>query len=530
MKATLSNENINLACEQAGDYMTQKKAESREVLRTKFNLEEVLLKYQEKFGEETVFKMDCFSWPTRIMVFLTIHGPSFDPFAETEFVSEEDQMMHNALVRMGNVPSWSYRFGNNTVVFVQKKRQASDLFRILAAIIAAVICGFILRSLPDNIRITASDGIISPLMNTYIGFLNAVASPMIFLSILWSICSIGDTATFSILGKKLMIKFMLYLVIVTAIAGLLSMPFFSLNRGVTDELAGSRNFSVLYLMTLDIIPNNLFTPFTNGNTLQVLFLGILFGVFMLVFRESTGAVTVLVEQLNTIVNGIMTFLSSLIPFFIFGSLCTIIAASEFSALAIGAKFFFISLAGCVFNALLHTAVTCIRTHMTPLALWKKVFSTFIISITTASSVAGFQDNINTCINKLGISKKLTYFGLPFGIVMYKPGVSLLFLFGAICMAEKYGITISTAWIITAVLICVVLSTATPPIPGGIAASFSILFSQLGLPTNELAVILSLTTILDFVVTAVGMFVIQCVLLITSTQVDLSNDEKEVQNG
>lgn len=530
MKATLSNENINLACEQAGDYLTKKKADSRDVLRTKFDLEEVLLKYQVKFGEEAGFRMECFSSLARIMVFLRIHGPSFDPFEQTEFVNEEDQAMHNALVRMGNVPSWNYRFGNNTVVFVQRKKQTSDLIRILTAIIAAVICGFILRSLPDHIRLTATESIISPLTNKYIIFLNAVASPMIFLSILWSISGIGDTDTFSILGKKLMIKFMVFLVIVTTLAWLLSLPFFSLNRGVSEEVAGSRNFNVLYQMILDIIPNNLFTPFTDGNTLQILFLGILIGVFMLFFGDSIGAVSVLIEQLNTIVNGIMTFLSSLIPFFIFGSICTIIADSEFSALAVGAKFFFISLAGCVLNALLHTAVTCIYTHMSPLTLWKKVFSTFIISITTASSAAGFQDNVNTCINKLGISKKLTYFGLPFGIVMYKPDVSLLFLFGATCMAEKYGITVSTAWIVTAILICVVLSTATPPIPGGISASFAILFSQLGLPTNELAVILSLTTILDFVATAIGMFVIQCVLLITSKEVKISNDEIEVQKG
>ena len=63
--------------------------------------------------------------------------------------------------------------------------------------------------------------------------------------------------------------------------------------------------------------------------------------------------------------------------------------------------------------------------------------------------------------------------------------------------------------------CIVLSAAAPHVPGGMSASFTILFAQLGLPAASIAIILSLTSILDFLVTGTNIFSGQCLLRMTS---------------
>lgn len=146
-------------------------------------------------------------------------------------------------------------------------------------------------------------------------------------------------------------------------------------------------------------------------------------------------------------------------------------------------------------------------------------STFIISITTASSSAAFADNIKTCTEKLGVSHRLANFGVPFGQILYKPGVSVLFWFAAVSAAESGGVEVSTVWIVTAVAICIILSAAAPPVPGGMTANFTILFTQLALPSADLAVILSLTSLLDFVVTATNIYSGQCVLAVVSRSLE-----------
>ena len=54
-----------------------------------------------------------------------------------------------------------------------------------------------------------------------------------------------------------------------------------------------------------------------------------------------------------------------------------------------------------------------------------------------------------------------------------------------------------------------------------SASFTILFSQLGVPLEKLAVIISLTAVLDFIVTATNIFSEQCILAIVNREIDYS---------
>lgn len=110
----------------------------------------------------------------------------------------------------------------------------------------------------------------------------------------------------------------------------------------------------------------------------------------------------------------MGFISKLVPVFVFGSLFNIIASSDFSSLAAGGKFFAGTLAGCILLILFHTVLTCAKMCITPLDLWKRTFSTFIIAVSTASSSAAFAENKKTCTEKLGISHRLAYFGFRSG--------------------------------------------------------------------------------------------------------------------
>ena len=90
----------------------------------------------------------------------------------------------------------------------------------------------------------------------------------------------------------------------------------------------SSNFSTVYKMLLDVVPDNLFTPFTEGNTLQILFIGIITGIMLLIFGEKTRTTANLIEQLQTIVNGIMLFINRLLPLFIFGNIFNMVISQK----------------------------------------------------------------------------------------------------------------------------------------------------------------------------------------------------------
>lgn len=89
---------------------------------------------------------------------------------------------------------------------------------------------------------------------------------------------------------------------------------------------------------------------------------------------------------------------------------------------------------------------------------------------------------------------------------------LLFLCAAFGMAENYGVAITPVWMLTAFIISIVLAIAAPPVPGAALTCYTILFIQLGIPSEAVAVVITLNVILEFVTTAVNLFCLQTELV------------------
>ena len=79
-------------------------------------------------------------------------------------------------------------------------------------------------------------------------------------------------------------------------------------------------------------------------------------------------------------------------------------------------------------------------------------------------------------------------------------------------ADKYGVHCSVTWIAIAVFISAVVAIATPPIPGGGTVAYSILFLQLGIPKEALAIALALDVLADFLITAFDVLVLPMTLI------------------
>ena len=73
----------------------------------------------------------------------------------------------------------------------------------------------------------------------------------------------------------------------------------------------------LYQMVLNIIPGNIISPFRTGNALQIIFLACICGAGTLVLGDSVSGMAKIVSQINTLIQLLMTYISKLIPLFVF---------------------------------------------------------------------------------------------------------------------------------------------------------------------------------------------------------------------
>lgn len=254
-------------------------------------------------------------------------------------------------------------------------------------------------------------------------------------------------------------------------------------------------------MIYDIVPSNLFEPFITGNTLQLIFIAVMVGISMVMLSSSVNAIFHLVEQLSSIVQMMMTGLSSLLPVLVFFLLTGMISNGNIRTLLDSWQMVSVISLMLIPYYILNIFRIAIFKKISPVLLFKKALPTFLIALTTASSSAAFSTNIQDSHLKLEVDKKLTEFGTPLGQVLFMPGfVALLYGLSA-GFAKSYGIPITVPWVISAFITCLLVSFAIPPIPGGAMLGFTIVFAQLGIPMEVMGIALAINVITDFPCTA-----------------------------
>jgi len=306
----------------------------------------------------------------------------------------------------------------------------------------------------------------------------------------------------------MILGFLLMSFLLALLAGAAMLPFFPL----TGSGGSSFDFSQLLQMVLDIVPGNFFTPFTQANPLQIIFVAVVIGLAMLVLGSKVSSVASFVEQSNSVIQLIMEAVSGMIPFFVFGSIFNMILSGSFSTLLQSSKLLPIMLLGHVLVCAVYLLLVCVRKRVSLPIFVKKVAPTFLIGLSTASSAAAYSTNVECCEKQLGIDRQIINFGIPLGQVVFMPGAAVIFLAAGLCMAEVYGVPISPTWLISALLITVVLAVAAPPVPGGGLTCYTMLFLQLNIPAEAVAITIALNVILEFFGTAVNLFCLQAELV------------------
>lgn len=195
-KYRLSGENIDAASEKIEKHLVSFSVDKRNVLRFRLMFEEILLNYRDRFCEETEFTLRCEKRFSRPRIVIAVAGENLEPFAMSENDGEySSETLLGMLANMGLAPSHRYTNGENIITLTpEKKKRGSSAIWLLAAIVLAVAAGLLCSMLPESVSEFLPVKVVNPVSEKMMGFLSAVSGPLIFLSILCGIYSIGDVA------------------------------------------------------------------------------------------------------------------------------------------------------------------------------------------------------------------------------------------------------------------------------------------------------------------------------------------------
>ncbi len=492
--------------------LTEAGADKKDIIRIRLSLEEILGVWLESLAGALVH-VDCGQKFGRAFLKISVDGPAIDPWDDEALI-----LSSHMLSQAGLSFTYAYKNGKNCLVCNPKKRKSSmgQVAVLLCAVFLAVFLGSAMRRSPA--MQTAALSVTEPLFNMILGALRAVSSPLVFLAVCCGIVSIGDLTVVGRVGKKLILRMIAGTFVLGVVMALVGCLLFPIAAEAGNEISG--NFREVYQMVLEIVPTDIVSPFLNGNALQLVFLGICVGAALLILGERVSAAQNTLLQVNEAVQFLMSVLGKTIPLFVFLSLFNLILSDFDSGFSSLFKVFVIVVPGCFILTLFYVFVAAVRLKVSPVLLMKKMLPTYLIALTTASSAAALATNLETCVKELGIPKKIADFGIPLGQVLYKPGFVVGLFSLALCMAESYGIPITPLFLFMSVLTVGLLSMALPPIPGGALSVFTVMFAQLGVPSEALALAVAGNAILDFFMTAAGVACLQVQVTLAADGVDM----------
>ncbi len=497
-KYKLIPESVDLVSEDVNGFLTALKTQKRNVLRTRLTVEEILLSMMDKFPSDKEFTYIRSKSIGKPFISISYSGEVFNPLEKDD--DDEFGDFSSSLIQSNDyVPSYNYDKGVNTITIRLAKKETNPIFKLLFAIVAAVLFSLIKFVVPHDAIAFIKNNVLDSLYNAFLGLMTTIEVPLVFLSVTCGIIGIGDSTVFGKIGRKMVMRFVTVILFFTTIAGVVFSMFFV---SFSDEgTGGGISVKVGIDMLLDLIPKKLSEPISSGNTMQVVLMAIIIGVTLVILGSKAKTVSKLINEGNNIIVYITGIISKLLPVFIFIVILDMIWSGnvrQFISMWKPIVAFVAVLA--ILLGLMIMAVST-RENVSAQKLMKKMLPTFLIGFGTASSVAANGECSDSLYRTMGVNKRFVEFGQPVGGVVFMPSTAINFMVAAIYMASYYKVKVSLLWFIIAIMICTFVAIATPPVPGGAIAAYSVIFAQLGIPTEAVAIVVTLDILFDFIATA-----------------------------
>ena len=394
----------------------------------------------------------------------------------------------------------------------QKKWYSPSFLKFIAL---SVVCGALFGVLGTGFSQGTQNAItmvLEPVESVTLGMIKMAALVVIFFCVLEAFIMEEGLRGMGKTAAKTIGSFIGALLIILILVSIPCMLMYPLNFDAAGT--GAAGSSQLIVDTLfGIFPDNILTPFTEGNCVQIVVLAILLGCGLSVFRDKAKDVIRICHQLYDVTAKIMEWLCNLIPLMVFAMIVINIWNGKFVSAAGAWKVIVFILLILVLLVLAYTFIISVKFKTGFRQLLNDLMPTYIKGLATASSIACYPDMKKNLL-KLGVSEGYINFGLPMALTFFDTDVIVLIPAMTICFAHASGIVVSAGWLVSFVILSLLFSLACPPTAGSDLAIVALMFEALGIPAGYLALATPLVFFLEYPGTGarVGIMVMQLRLL------------------
>ena len=347
---------------------------------------------------------------------------------------------------------------------------------------------------------------LQPLGDLFIRLIRMVVVPLVLATIIAGAAGISDTSKLGRVATKTLICYALTTAVAVAM-GLIFASFIQPGVGLdlsTEGLAAKAVEAPPLTQTLlNIVPINPMQAMSEGQMLQIIFFAVIFGFGLSALGERGKPVLNFFELVGDTMIRVTHIVMLYAPIGVFGLIAYTVSRHGLGVLLPLFQLILSSfLATAFFVIVLLVPLVRVVTGIPMMTFYKGVFEPWLVAFTTCSSAAALPANLNAA-RRLGSTKAVASFSIPLGNTINMNGTAIYMGVCSIFAAEVYGLDLTMADQLTIVLMGVLAAVGTAGVPGAGLIMTTVVFTQVGIPLEAVALIAGVDRILDMIRTSIN---------------------------
>lgn len=386
------------------------------------------------------------------------------------------------------------------IIYILQKKKVNFSVIILGALAVGVGVGVIF---------SGHTSWVMPIGKIYVSVLNAIVSPLIIVSILSSITSLGSVSQLKGIGARSIF----WLLTTTLLAILLSLGLgltFGIGRNSYLSLDGldAQNFQSKVVpfsqVLVGFFPRNVVSDVAEEKIIPMILFAVLIAVsYVLVANRNRHKVVAFknfVEALKEIIFQAVDFIIGLTPYAV---LALIVTATGNGVSRSGIMWSLLVLLIVSFLAftidtwIINAVLLKVFAKLKPLKFFRKIIPAQIVGFSTQSSAGTLPVTTGILTKKIGIGEKIADFTAPLGTTIGMPGCAGIWpILTAIYGINGLGIHYEIKDYILLAVISLFVSLGTAGVPGTATITTASVLTAVGLPLEIIVLVIPVSAIAD----------------------------------
>lgn len=393
--------------------------------------------------------------------------------------------------------------------------------QIAIALVFAVILGVLLGAgQPNPSNLAFINNLVVP-CNLVLKALRALATPLILLAVLHSFLTAEIPGT---AGRRL-VGLLLTNTTVAILVGLLVANILQPGRwGQLDASATPSETKAFdpWQLLQDMVPEAILKPLVDNNVLQLIFVALAFGIVLRGLKQQqieegkTGyrviedAIAMLFEAVIRILHWVI----AIVPLAVFGIVARTVALQGFAPFKSLGAFIIAVLVALFLQAGYYLIRVQFGSWVSPKRFLTGGVDALTTAFSTASSTATMPITFEALLEKIGIRESSASLGALVGSNFNNDGTALYEAMSALFVAQILQINLSLPQQLIVILTSIFASVGAAGIPEAGLVTMTLVFSAVGLPTQYIALLITVDWFLDRCRTAInvmGDMTVSCLL-------------------